>query len=83
MCHKVHVRKVTMIFVDHDQMGEEETKAVIENVSYPNHCMDPTVVEMESVEVDWSDDHPLNHRAGMHETFKDIAAEQGSSEWSW
>ena len=51
--------KVTLIVVDHDNMGADEIKLNIENERYTN----PRVTEIESVDIgEWGDDHPLNKR---------------------
>lgn len=56
---KVH--KVTLIILDFDDIGKEEIESVIENTHYPNRCINPEVVNIETVEIgEWSDDHPLN-----------------------
>lgn len=65
---KVH--KVTVLVVDHDDLGAEDVQIEMETVRYPNHCMYPRVMEMQTVEVDWSDDHPLNKRDTWREEFK-------------
>jgi len=55
---KIH--KVTLLVVDSDDIGAEDIKEVIENQKYPNYCISPSVVAIETEEVDWSDNHPLN-----------------------
>jgi len=55
---KIH--KVTLLVVDSDDIGAEDIKEVIENQKYPNYCISPSVVTIETEEVDWSDNHPLN-----------------------
>ena len=55
---KIH--KVTLLVVDSDDIGAEDIKEVIENQKYPNYCISPSVVTIETEEVDWHDDHPLN-----------------------
>lgn len=57
---KVQVHKVVLLVVDHDEVGAEEVGEVLEHNRYPNHCMAPSVMHVETREVDWSDDHPLN-----------------------
>jgi hypothetical protein len=55
--------KVTLVIIDFDDIGAEEIKVVIENVHYPNRCIAPDVVSIETVDVgEWNDDHPLNNR---------------------
>ncbi len=57
----VKVHKITMMVIDHDDIGVDEAAAVIENQRYPNHCIYPRVMSTETARVDWSDAHPLNH----------------------
>lgn len=57
---KVKVHKVVLLVVDHDDMGAKEVGEVLEHNRYPNHCMAPDVLCVETREVDWNDDHPLN-----------------------
>lgn len=57
---KVH--KVTLMIVDHDGLGTAGVRDVIENVRYPNHCMAPRVVAVESADIEWDDGHPLNNK---------------------
>lgn len=57
---KVH--RVVLLIVDHDDMGASGVAQVIENARYPNRCVSPDVMEIETVQVEWSDDHPLNLR---------------------
>lgn len=59
----VKVYKVEILIVDHDKCGNDEIKSVIENTHYPNRCIMPKVMKLESCEVEWSDEHPLNNRA--------------------
>lgn len=56
---KAHV--VTLAIIDMDDIGAEEIKAVIENAYYPNRCISPDVVNVETADIgEWDDDHPLN-----------------------
>lgn len=58
---KMEVHKVVVLIIDHDEIGSEEVKAVIENVRYPNRCISPEVSKIETAEIgEWRDDHPLN-----------------------
>lgn len=66
---KVNVCKVTLLIVDTDDLGEREIRSVIENVSYPNHCVNPRVMKVEAVEVDYHDQHPINMRKTMDAEF--------------
>jgi hypothetical protein len=64
------VYKMVLLFVDHDQLGPEETKALLEDTRYPNHIIGPTVMSMETREVMWNDDHPLNSVSGQRAAFE-------------
>jgi hypothetical protein len=57
---KTKVHKVTLLIVDHDALGAEGVTEVLENARYPNDCMRPQVVEIDTREVTWADEHPLN-----------------------
>ena len=55
------VYKVETMVIDFDEIGEQEIKDVIENTSYPNHCISPEVKKIEWRDIgEWHDDHPLN-----------------------
>lgn len=54
------VYKVTLCVVDHDGIGEDELRVVIENTRYPNHCIAPKVTSVETRVVGWHGQHPLN-----------------------
>jgi hypothetical protein len=56
------VYKIVLCIVDHD-VGGDEISAILENAHYPNHCIGPKVISLESREIgEWHDDHPLNER---------------------
>ncbi len=57
------VHRITVMVVDHDQLGAEQAGAAIEAAHYPNDCVSPKVVSTETRSVDWHDDHPLNGRS--------------------
>ena len=57
---KAHV--VTLTIIDFDDIGADEIKVVIENVHYPNRCISPNVVNIETADIgEWHDDHILNY----------------------
>jgi hypothetical protein len=56
---KTKVHKVTLMIVDTDNVGDELTD-LIENARYPNDCISAQVVEIDTREVVWADEHPLN-----------------------
>lgn len=56
--------KVELLIIDFDDLGKDEIKDVIENISYPNHCLNPTVMRIVEEEIgEWDDSHPLNQRS--------------------
>lgn len=69
---KVH--KVEVLIVDHDDIGSEEVRVVLENQKYPNWCMSPIVQAIETREVKWSDDHPLNRRETADAAYRALFA---------
>jgi len=64
------VYRIEVLVIDLDNVGEEGVKSVIENASYPNHCISPKVKHVETREVEWSDDHPLNMRDTADAAYK-------------
>lgn len=58
----VKVHMVTLLIIDHDSLGAEGVKEVIQETHYPNHCIAPSVLKIDTCEVEWSDDHALNRR---------------------
>ncbi len=74
---KVH--KVVLMVVDSDDIGAESVTEVIENARYPNHCIGPNVMSIETTEVEWTDDHPLNRNATLHKAFDQLFPPRSSS----
>lgn len=63
--------KVTLLVIDFDELGQDGIEEEIENVRYPNDCLYPTVMAIESRDIgEWSDDHPLNHHATQESEFE-------------
>ncbi len=60
---KTKVYKIEILVVDHDAVGGDEIRSIIEDARYPNDCLSPQVKSVQVREVDWSDDHPLNKHA--------------------
>lgn len=72
----MQVHKVTICIVDHDRVGAKGIKEVIENESWPNHCINPQVVSVETREIgEWTDDNPLNQHKTFLSTFEKLFAE--------
>ena len=62
--------KITLLIIDHDEVGEDGIKEHIESVRYPNHCINPRVQSSEGVDLgEWDDDHPLNQLDTAEEEF--------------
>lgn len=57
------VYKIELLVIDFDELGEDEVRDAIENTNYPNDCIAPKVKAIETRQIDWRDDHPLNLRA--------------------
>ena len=56
------VYKVELLIIDHDELGEDEIENMLENTNYPNHCINPSVMKIDSCDIgEWTDDHPLNN----------------------
>lgn len=51
---KVH--KIVLYIVDHDNVGVADVKTLLEEQRYPNHCISPRVLAIDTREVDWYDD---------------------------
>lgn len=55
---------LTVLVIDFDSLGEDDIVAVLEEQSYPNHCIVPDVVETVAYDIgEWDDDHPMNRLA--------------------
>jgi hypothetical protein len=69
---KVHA--VTLLIVDHDCLGAREIRDVIESQSYPNDCIRPQVMHVDTREIEWTDQHPLNVARTTHAAFDELFA---------
>lgn len=57
----MQVHKITLYVVDFDRVGGTGAAEAIETARYPNRCISPNVLSIETREIgEWSDDHPLN-----------------------
>ncbi len=70
----MQVHKITLLVVDFDDTGIDEIRDMIENHHYPNYCISPQVKSIETREVEWSDDHPLNKRATADSEYQRLFA---------
>ncbi len=61
---KMKVYKIELMIIDFDNVGEKESVEVIENARYPNRCISPKVMSIESRDIgEWHDNHPLNKKS--------------------
>jgi hypothetical protein len=67
----MQVHKLEVMIIDHDGVGAEEIKTILENQRYPNHCIAPYIMKIDSAEIgEWDDDNPLNNRKTMQGEYK-------------
>ena len=66
------IMKVELLIIDHDSIGEEEIKDVLENTKYPNWCINPEVKSIKTAKVDWHDEHPLNIKSKSDSAYIEI-----------
>ena len=70
---RMKVYKITLLFLDFDEVGKETAKELIENARLPNHIHPGVVMDMQEADIsDWSDEHPLNKQATRAEVFAAI-----------
>lgn len=66
----MNVYKVTLMVIDHDEIGAVEIAEALENARYANRCIHPVVTSTESRDIgEWSDEHPLNSITGQMPEF--------------
>lgn len=66
------VYRIVLMVIDFDSVGKDMGE-IIENASYPNDCLSPHLIEIDSREIgEWADSHPLNKRDGQQEEFHRI-----------
>lgn len=70
------VYKMTLMFLDHDDVGPAAAKQLIENARLPNHISPGDVMAIEERDIgEWRDDHPLNFRDKQAAAFAALFAE--------
>jgi hypothetical protein len=73
----VKVYKMVIMFVDHDDVGPEEARSLIENARLPNHIIPPNVMSLEERDIgEWDDSNPLNSRVTMKAAFEELFQEE-------
>ena len=68
----MEVHRVEVLVIDGDEVGADGVKQIIENTKYPNWCIDPLVMSIETRQVDFHDDHPLNKMDTFEEAYRQI-----------
>lgn len=54
---------MTLMFLDHDNIGAADAVQLTENARLPNHISPGKVLAVEERDIgEWRDDHPLNYR---------------------
>lgn len=54
---------MTVVVIDHDELGLEEVKRTLEDANFPNDCISPKIEKIEEFDIgEWDDDHPMNKR---------------------
>lgn len=67
---------MVLMFVDHDEVGPEGAKQLIEEARLPNHISPGSVMSVDERDIgEWRDDHPLNHRGKQAAEFARLFAE--------
>ena len=65
---KANVYKIELLVIDTELYGTEDVIYTIQNEKY----LSPEVMQIESVEVEWSDDHPLNNESTQEKAFYEL-----------
>ena len=70
---------LTIMIIDTDDVGSEVGE-IIENARYPNRCIAPHVMAIETREVDWNHgDHPINMYDTSAAEFERLFAESSKT----
>lgn len=71
---KIKVFRIEVLVIDMDGCGADGVRDALENARYPNRCISPDVKSIEEREVDWHDNHPLNHRDKCDAAYAELFA---------
>lgn len=69
---RTKVHRIELLVIDHDDLGADGVRSVLENARYPNRCINPDVKRVETREVEWSDEHPLNYRDTADAAYREL-----------
>lgn len=70
MNKKTKVYRIVLLHIDHDDIGSDQLKCLLEECSLGNHITAGSVMSVEEAEVEWDDDHPLNEHATQEQEFR-------------
>ena len=60
----MQVHKIVLTVIDFDDVGAEGVRVTLEDAHYPNRCIAPSVMTVETRDCgEWRDDHPLNNKS--------------------
>jgi hypothetical protein len=63
--------KLEVLILDHDEVGAKDIVEILENTSFPNHCINPQVKSITEADIgELTDDHPLNKRDTMEAEYR-------------
>ena len=67
--------KITILVLDHDEIGRDGIVNAVERTKYPNRCIAPSVQDIEEAEIgEWHDDHAMNHHSTRRGEYQRIFA---------
>lgn len=66
------VYKVVLCHVDHDGIGPDDFRTLLQEANLGNHVTAGTVLSIEERDVEWSDEHPINQRNTMVKAFEEL-----------
>ena len=67
--------KIEILVLDFEGGGEEHIKDAVENMRHLN----AQIMNSKSIDIDWSDDHPLNNCGTSARAYQDLFAVNKSS----
>lgn len=68
----MNVYKIKLYVIDSDDIGKKEVKHLLEETRYPNHCMNPTIYNIQTRVINWTNDHPLNYNDTYKEAYEKL-----------
>lgn len=68
--------KLEVLILDFDGLGEQGVVDALEGGRFSNRCISPDVRKIESREVEWHDDHPLNKTGTTARAYQELFADK-------